>query len=399
MDNIIKLNEEVDVSLQEQQEKEEEEDQLLLNTVVIPDSESGQVNRNKYAESEEQLGPSIFMSKETAKKLEKAKKRSRYNEIVVSEEENAQRRAVTKTGPYLLKIKESARKSEGDDKCMTIFASYLIGICFVYALYALFHIPLKWFFPYLFIYFVFLVGSYYKAVTVKSHQTKDYIPECSDKEKQFAISRAEVCKEYKLKLMDVGYPARYCLQCQAYRCPRSFHCGKCNTCVLCRDHHCPWVNNCVGKNNYRHFVQFLVYLAINCFHGAFICAWYFLINLLSNIRHPTIWFIIGLIINLTMAIFVFIIGCLMVSMAIHHIGNILKNSTAMERIEEKRFNMLSHHKIIDEYPKYNIGLFNNWKYFMGNSFWSWINPFYTEKQFTEHIQRPESSLHKVDIEQ
>ncbi len=49
----------------------------------------------------------------------------------------------------------------------------------------------------------------------------------------------------------------YCKKCKCYKPERSHHCKTCNQCVLMMDHHCPWTMNCVGYNNFPHFIRFL----------------------------------------------------------------------------------------------------------------------------------------------
>ena len=51
-----------------------------------------------------------------------------------------------------------------------------------------------------------------------------------------------------------------CKYCRTFKAVRAHHCSVCNQCVFKMDRHCPWINNCIGQNNQRYFLLFLVYV-------------------------------------------------------------------------------------------------------------------------------------------
>lgn len=52
-------------------------------------------------------------------------------------------------------------------------------------------------------------------------------------------------------------PIKYCKSCNIWRPPRAHHCRVCDACMETQDHHCVWLNNCVGRRNYRYFFTFV----------------------------------------------------------------------------------------------------------------------------------------------
>ncbi|XP_062180370.1 probable protein S-acyltransferase 16 isoform X2 [Phragmites australis] len=64
-----------------------------------------------------------------------------------------------------------------------------------------------------------------------------------------------------------GGDLRYCQKCCHYKPPRAHHCRVCKRCVLKMDHHCIWINNCVGHENYKIFLVFVLYAVVASFYS------------------------------------------------------------------------------------------------------------------------------------
>ena len=50
----------------------------------------------------------------------------------------------------------------------------------------------------------------------------------------------------------------YCDTCEAYRDPKTYHCGICNVCIKKYDHHCVLTSKCIGGYNIILFYLFLI---------------------------------------------------------------------------------------------------------------------------------------------
>ncbi|XP_060727369.1 uncharacterized protein si:ch211-223a10.1 [Tachysurus vachellii] len=57
-------------------------------------------------------------------------------------------------------------------------------------------------------------------------------------------------------------PCRFCVYCELFQVANCKHCRLCDLCVMDYDHHCLFLNRCVGQNNHRVFLLFVLAMIV-----------------------------------------------------------------------------------------------------------------------------------------
>jgi hypothetical protein len=83
------------------------------------------------------------------------------------------------------------------------------------------------------------------------------------------LNHAEQMRHYPYDRV-LYYPGNTCTTCKFLKPARSKHCSICKTCVSRMDHHCIWVNNCLGRGNYKWFLALLLSTTLLIAYGAYL---------------------------------------------------------------------------------------------------------------------------------
>ena len=120
---------------------------------------------------------------------------------------------------------------------------------------------------------------------------------------------------------------KFCDTCLVFRPLKASHCSVCQNCVEVFDHHCPFVNNCVGKRNYRYFIGFLLMVVLTLFMAG-LSLIIFLINNTGGGINPVVIIVISCAVA-------GLIGVPLLGFLIFHMVLVCKKTTTRELIKHE----------------------------------------------------------------
>ncbi|VDK34446.1 unnamed protein product [Taenia asiatica] len=170
-----------------------------------------------------------------------------------------------------------------------------------------------------------------------------YFPVALDTEAHY-YDEIDAPPSHEFEVRESSVITKWCSTCRFYRLPRSTHCSTCDKCVENFDHHCPWVNNCIGRRNYRYFFTFLITVSLHMM-AVFLVSLIFIMHSSQPMNHYT---------NIIAIILMTLVGMVffpVFSLTMFHVGILSKGLTTNEHVT-KKFPLKSN--------PYFVGCSNHW---------------------------------------
>lgn len=127
---------------------------------------------------------------------------------------------------------------------------------------------------------------------------------------------------------------RYCKKCKTIKPDRTHHCSTCKQCVLKMDHHCPWLATCVGLQNYKAFLLFLIYTSLFCWVCFGVSASWVWSHMLENVAVDDGWQLVN---TIMLSVLGGIIGLVLTGFTSWHIWLATAGTTTIESLEKTRY--------------------------------------------------------------
>ncbi|CAG8477848.1 9560_t:CDS:2 [Ambispora gerdemannii] len=134
-----------------------------------------------------------------------------------------------------------------------------------------------------------------------------------------------------VKMNGTALILKYCETCKIYRPPRCSHCRQCDNCVEGEDHHCIWLNNCIGRRNYRSFYTFVCTGTILCLY----ILGFSIMHLVLLMEEHNISFIESILVapvSVVLGVIAFLLVWSVGGLTIYHTYLICKNMTTHEQL-------------------------------------------------------------------
>ncbi|KAG2218250.1 hypothetical protein INT45_006251, partial [Circinella minor] len=137
----------------------------------------------------------------------------------------------------------------------------------------------------------------------------------------------------EIRIKDMSWTLKYCETCRIYRPPRASHCRQCDNCVENEDHHCIWLNNCIGKRNYRSFFVCILTSSILCLYIIVFCLVHILTVLQENGSDLSFGYMFSKApISFVLAIVCFVLLFIVGGLTLYHCSLIMRGVTTHEQL-------------------------------------------------------------------
>ncbi|KAI9274643.1 DHHC palmitoyltransferase-domain-containing protein [Phascolomyces articulosus] len=146
-------------------------------------------------------------------------------------------------------------------------------------------------------------------------------------------THSDILLPKEIKIKDMSWTLKYCETCRIYRPPRASHCRQCDNCVENEDHHCIWLNNCIGKRNYRSFFVCISASTVLCLYIIGFCLVHMLTMLQQEGSDMTFGYMFGQApVSFVLAIVCFVLLFMVGGLTLYHCSLIMRGVTTHEQL-------------------------------------------------------------------